>query len=119
MTHPGLNASHGGMTGKGHFYVLNMSMVDGTSNFEIFSRGRGRLFKKKYIDGMHSLDSGRDAGNVASSGFDGARVDYLTNLFPICYAPESCAVVRGTGKFAGGGLASSSADLSKFPYYRS
>lgn len=113
--HPGLVGRSGGLVGNGHLYVINISDIgDGVSNFELFARGRGRIFKKKYVDGMHSLDSGRDAGMFASSGFDGAFVHYLSELFPICYYKNTCAVIRASEKWNGGALAGNP-QLNQFP----
>ena len=114
MNHPGLVGRSGGLPGTGNLYVLNVTPVDGVSNFELFARGQGRFFKKKYVDGMHSLDSGRDRGNQAASGFDGAFCHYLSELFPVVYYKNTCAVVRASAKYSGGALAGNAA-LSKFP----
>lgn len=113
--HPGLVGRSGGIAGNGHLYIINISDIDdGVSNFELFARGRGRVFKKKYVDGMHSLDSGRDAGMFASSGFDGAFVHYLSELFPICYYKNTSAVIRASEKYNGGPLAGNPG-LGNFP----
>lgn len=113
--HPGLNTRSGGLVGSGNIYILNVTpMKNGVSNFELFTRGRGRLFKKKYVDGMHSLDAGRDAGMWASTGFDGAFVHYLSELFPVVYFKNTCCVIRASAKYNGGVLAGNPA-LVNFP----
>ncbi len=112
--HPGLVGRNGGLPGTGDLYVLNVTPIDGVSNFELFARGQGRFFKKKYVDGMHSLDSGRDRGNQASSGFDGAFCHYLSELFPVVYYKNTCAVIRASAKYTGGALTGNAA-LPNFP----
>lgn len=114
MNHPGLVGRNGGLPGTGNLYILNVSPVDGVSNFELFARGQGRFFRKKYVDGMHSLDSGRDGGNSAASGFDGAFCHYLSELFPVVYYKNTCAVIRANAKYNGGALAGNAA-LANFP----
>lgn len=114
MNHPGLFGRSGGLPGTGNLYIINATPVNGVSNFELFARGRGRIMKKKYVDGMHSVDSGRDSGNMASSGFDGAFVHYLSELFPVMYYKNTCAVIRASAKYTGGGL-SGNAGLVNFP----
>lgn len=117
LSHPGLNNRNGGLVGTGNMYILNVTPFDGVSNFELFTGGKGRFFKKKFVDGMHSLDPKRDAGNQAASGFDGAFMHYLSELMPINYVEDTCCVIRGTGKYAGGALAGN-AGLSNFPTLR-
>lgn len=112
--HPGLVGRNGGLPGTGNLYILNVTPVDGVSNFELFARGNGRFFKKKYVDGMHSLDSGRDRGNQAASGFDGAFCHYLSELFPVVYYKNTCAVIRASAKYTGGAL-TGNAGLVNFP----
>ena len=114
FSHPGLNNRSGGLVGTGNMYILNVTMVDGVSNFELFSRGMGRFFKKKYVNGMHSLDPAQDASMFASTGFDGAFCHYLAELFPICYVEDSCAIVRGENRFDGGALAGNP-KINQFP----
>ena len=113
--HPGLAPRNGGLPGTGNLYILNVTLIEGNvSNFELFARGRGRFFKKKYVDGMHSLDAGRDNGMFASSGFDGAFVHYLSELFPVVYFKNTCAVIRASAKYTGGVL-SGNPGLVNFP----
>ena len=114
MNHPGLNTRNGGLVGSGNMYFINVTTVEGVSNFELFSRGNGRFFVKKYVDGMHSLNSANQGSSFAASGFDGAFCHYLAELFPIVYFEDTCAVLRGTGKYAGGALAGN-AKLGNFP----
>lgn len=114
MSHPGLVGKSGGLVGRGDMYILNVSTFDGVSNFELFTRGQGRFFKKKYVNGLHSLSAEGDASIFASSGFDGAEVHYLSELFPICYVEDTCCVIRGTGKYNGGALAGN-ASIEKYP----
>lgn len=109
MNHPGLMGRNGGLVGKGNMYFLNVTPVEGVSNFELFSRGKGRYFKKKYVNGMHSLNDDQDSSLFASSGFDGAFVHYLSELFPIVYFEDTCAVLRGTGTYNGGALSGNAA----------
>lgn len=113
--HPGLAPRNGGLPGTGNLYVLNVSPIEGNvSNFELFARGRGRFFKKKYVDGMHSVDAGRDSGLFASSGFDGAFVHYLSELFPVVYYKNTCCVIRANAKYTGGVL-TGNPQLANFP----
>lgn len=113
MNHPGLNNRNGGLVGNGNMYFINVSRVEsGVSNFELFTRGKGRMYRKVYVDGLFSLLS--DQGNRGSSGFDGAFVHYLSELFPVVYFDETCMVLRGTGKYNGGALAGN-AKLGNFP----
>lgn len=115
MNHPGLNNRSGGLPGNGNLYILNVTPVNGVSNFELFARGRGRFFKKKYVDGMHSMDLGRDSGMFASSGFDGAFCHYLSELFPVVYYKNTCAVIRANAKYNGGALSGLTNQLKNFP----
>lgn len=117
MSHPGLNNRAGGLVGSGDMYILNVTPFDGVSNFELFTRGQGRFFKKKYVNGMHSLAPGQDDSMFASTGFDGAMVHYLSELFPIVYVEDTCAVIRGEGKYRGGALANN-ASIQNFPTIR-
>lgn len=117
FSHPGLNNRGGGLVGTGNMYFINITMFDGVSNFELFAGGKGRFFKKKYVDGMHSLDSKRDNSMYAASGFDGAFCHYLAELFPIVYVEDTCAVVRGTGIYTGGAL-SGNASINQYPIVR-
>ena len=114
FNHPGLFGRNGGLPGTGNMFILNVTPINGVSNFELFARGRGRFFKKKYVDGMHSLDSGRDSGSQAASGFDGAFVHYLAELFPVMYYKNTCAVLRANAKYTGGFLTGNAA-LANFP----
>lgn len=118
FSHPGLNKRSGGMVGNGNMYFINVSLSDdGVSNFELFTRGKGRFFKKKYVDGMHSLNPERDKSNFAASGFDGCFAHYLADLFPVVYFEDTCAVLRGEGNYNGGALAGNAA-LGNFPVIR-
>jgi hypothetical protein len=112
FSHPGLNKRNGGLVGNGNMYFLNVSMNEGVSNFELFTRGKGRFYKKKYVDGLHSLLN--EDTMLASSGFDGAFVHYLAELFPVVYHEETCAILRGQGSFNGGAL-SGMAGIGNFP----
>ena len=118
FSHPGLNKRSGGLVGSGNMYFINVSITeDGVSNFELFSKGRGRYFKKKYVNGMHSLTAEGESSLFASTGFDGAFVHYLADLMPIVYFEDTCAVLRGTGTYDGGGLAGVSG-IGNFPVIR-
>lgn len=117
FSHPGLNSRNGGLVGTGNMYFINVTPFDGVSNFELFTGGNGRFFRKKYVDGMHSLDPKRDMSMFASTGFDGGFCHYLAELFPICYVEDTCAVLRGSGTFAGGALAGNTA-LPNFPFFQ-
>lgn len=117
MSHPGLVQKNGGLVGRGDMYILNVSTFDGVSNFELFTRGEGRFFKKKYVNGMHSLSAEGNASPFASSGFDGAQLHYISELFPVCYVEDTCAVIRGKGKYNGGGLAGN-ASIANYPVIR-
>lgn len=113
MSHPGLAGRNGGLVGSGDMFILNVTPFEqGVSNFELFTRGQGRFFKKKYVDGMHSMHN--ESTMVASSGFDGAQIHYLAELFPIVYFRDTCCVIRGKGKYNGGALAGN-AKLGNFP----
>ena len=115
FSHPGLNKRSGGLVGTGNMYIINVSITDeGVSNFELFSRGNGRFFIKKYVDGLHSLNPERNKSMFASTGFDGCFAHYLADLMPIVYFEDTCAVLRGTGDYNGGALAGNSA-LGNFP----
>lgn len=117
MSHPGLMNKNGGLVGRGDMYILNVSTFDGVSNFELFTRGEGRFFKKKYVNGLHSLSPEGNNSAFAASGFDGAQLHYLSELFPVCYVEDTCAVIRGRGKYNGGGLAGNTA-INDFPRIR-
>lgn len=115
MSHPGLVRRSGGLAGRGDIYFLNVTPdSNGVSNFELFSKANGRFYIKKYQDGMHSLNSERNNSLWASSGFDGAFVHVLSDLFPITYFKESSAILRGTGTYNGGALAGMS-NIGNFP----
>lgn len=113
FNNPGLFNTSGGVTGTGNIYVLNASLVDGVSNFELFAR-TGRELKRKYENGMHSFDESQDNGNVASSGFDGCSIHTLSELMAILYDIKSCAVLRASAKYLGGSLSGHS--ISTDPY---
>ena len=118
FAHPGLNKRSGGLVGSGNMYFINVSITDeGVSNFELFSRGNGRFFIKKYVDGLHSLNPERNKSMFASTGFDGCFAHYLADLMPIVYFEDTCAVLRGTGDYEGGGLAGNTG-LGNFPIIR-
>lgn len=103
FNHPGLYSTNGGLVGTGNIYILNTTPVDGVPNFEILNR-TNRGYIKKYIDGMHSFDPASDASNKASSGFDGARCDMLSELMSVLYDVRSCGVLKATNVWAGGDL---------------
>jgi hypothetical protein len=44
----------------------------------------GREMKRKYENGMHSFNGVQDAGDVASSGFDGCSVHSLSECYQSC-----------------------------------
>lgn len=101
--HPAFAPQNGGIVGTGTIFVINASLVNGVSNIDILSRS-DRELRAKYIDGMHSLDSKDPNNTKASSGFDGARYDELSEILPIIYSTESCAKIKATSKFTGGAL---------------
>ena len=101
--HPAFAPQNGGIVGTGTMYVLNASMVNGVSNIDVLARANREL-RAKYIDGLHSLDSGRDKSSVAFSGFDGGRFDLLSEILPIIYSTESCGIIKASAKFTGGAL---------------
>jgi hypothetical protein len=103
FNNPGLFNTSGGVTGTGNIYVLNASMVDGVSNFELFARS-GRDLVRKNENGMHSFDESQDNSSVASSGFDGCSIHTLSELLPILYDVRSCAIIRASAKYNGGAL---------------
>ena len=114
MSHPGLNPRNGGLVGTGDLYILNVTPFEGVSNFELFSGANGRYFIKKYVDGMHSLNAQNNGSMNAASGFDGALAHYLAELFPVCYVRDTCAILRASAAYTGGGLTGNS-DLPNFP----
>ena len=114
FSHPGLNGRSGGLVGTGNLYIINVTEFDGVSNFELFTRGLGRFFMKSYVDGMHSLRNGGQSSVYSANGFDGAFVHWLADLFPVCYVDDTCAVIKGQGKYSGGALAGNAA-LANFP----
>lgn len=115
FSHPGLNNRNGGLVGNGNMYIINVTPFEGVSNFELFSRGEQRYFLKKYVDGMHSLAASNRNSMFASTGFDGAFVHYLSELFPIVYVEDSCAVIRGTGTYTGPAETAGVTGLNQFP----
>lgn len=118
FSHPGLNNRNGGLVGTGNMYFINVTqLTDGVSNFELFTRGNGRFYLKKYVDGLHSLRNKSSESTFAASGFDGAFCHYLTELFPVVYYGDTCCVLRANAKYAGGALAGNSA-LGSFPAIR-
>lgn len=106
FNNPALMPTNGGVTGKGHMYVLNVSPVDGCPNFEMMA-GMGREFIRKYENGMVSFQD--NPGSVASSGFDGCSIHTLSELLPIVYDVRSCGIFRSTTKFNGGALSGNAA----------
>lgn len=106
LNNPAFHATSGGVTGTGHIFFLNVTPIDGISNCEIIAAA-GRGFIKKTIDGLHSFDQNADAGSKAASGFDGARIDMLSEALPVLYDARSCAVMKATAKYTGGALAGS------------
>lgn len=115
FSHPGLNNRNGGLVGNGNMYIINVTPFEGVSNFELFSRGEQRYFLKKYVDGMHSLAAQNRNSMFASTGFDGAFVHYLSELFPIVYVEDSCAVIRGTGTYTGPAETAGVVGLNQYP----
>ena len=120
FNNPGLFNTSGGVTGTGNIYILNSSLVDGVSNFELFSRS-GRDLIRKNENGMHSFDDSQENSSVASSGFDGCSVHTLSELLPILYDVRSCCIIRATAKYNGGALsahpiASGANQAAKFLY---
>lgn len=103
FNNPGLFGTNGGVTGTGNIYILNVSLVDGVSNFELFARS-GRDLVRKNENGMHSFDETQDSGSVASSGFDGCSIHSLSELLPILYDVRSCAILTASEKYNGGAL---------------
>lgn len=103
LNNPAFHNTSGGVTGSGHIFCLNVTPVDGVSNFEIIARA-GRNFIKKTIDGLHSFDPTSDRGSKASSGFDGCRVDMLKECLPVLYDARSCGILKATAKYNGGAL---------------
>lgn len=99
----GLFNTNGGVTGSGIIFLINISDVDGISNFEVITRA-GRAWKKKEIDGIHSFDAASDASNKASSGFDGQRIDWLREAMPVLYDNRCSAVITPSVKYNGGAL---------------
>ncbi len=106
LGNPGLFNTNAGVTGSGIIFCINVSPVQGISNFEVIVRS-GRELKKKYIDGIHSFDSAADASTKASSGFDGYRIDWLRESMPVLYDNRCSGIVNPTAKFNGGALAGS------------
>ncbi len=106
LNNPAFHATSGGVTGTGHIFFLNVTPIDGISNMEIIAAA-GRGFIKKTIDGLHSFDQSADQGTKAASGFDGARIDMLSEALPVIYDARSCAVMKATAKYTGGALAGS------------
>lgn len=103
LNHPGLYSTNGGLVGSGNIYILNTTMVDGVPNFEVLARS-GRDYKKKYVNGMHSLDPSMDGSNVAASGFDGAQCHMLSELMAVLYDTRSCGILKASAVWAGGDL---------------
>lgn len=104
MNNPAFAPQNGGIIGTGTMYVLNASLVNGVSNIDLLSR-QSRALRQKYVDGMHSLDPKRNSNAYAASGFDGGRVDLLSEILPIIYSTESCGIIKANAKFLGGALA--------------
>lgn len=103
FNHPGLYATNGGLVGTGNIYILNVTPIDGTPNFEVFSR-QGRSYRKKNVDGMHSFDAQADASNTAASGFDGKQCHMLSELMAVLYDVRSCGILKATAAWNGGDL---------------
>ncbi len=96
---PSIHSSSGGLTGTGDIIFLDFSMQDGVSNINCFNKkGRGHI--EKYINGMHSL-FGSDLGKVASSGYDGAKLEMLCQSMLVIKNPLSCGILRASGDYQG------------------
>ena len=106
LNDPSNNPVNGGMVGTGNIYILNATPVDGVSNMEVISKS-GRDYTKAYIDGLFSLRPGGGSA-MATSGFDGARVDMLCELMPVLYDAKSCGILKASEGYNGGALAGSS-----------
>lgn len=104
LNNPAFHTTSGGVTGAGHIFFLNVTPINGISNMEIIAAA-GRGFIKKTIDGLSSFDQASDKGSKAASGFDGARIDMLTEALPVLYDARSCAIMKATAKYNGGALA--------------
>ena len=119
LSNPGLHNRNGGLTGSGDLYFINATpMPDGTSIFEVMAGARGRFFLKKYVNGLHSLNAGGEASIFASSGFDGASVHYFTELMPVNYFPDCCAIIRANRKYTGVISSANAGNINfqKFPF---
>ena len=99
---PSQHNTYGGVTGTGNIYILNMSMVDGVSNFDLFARANRSMIRKSE-PGMVSI--GGDSSDIATSGFDGASIHNLAELMAIVYDMRSSGILKASAKFAGGALA--------------
>ena len=108
LNNPALFNTNGGVTGTGNAYILNASLVDGVSNFELFARS-GRELIRKNENGMTSFDATQASGSVASSGFDGCSIHSLSELLPILYDVRSCAILRASAKYNGGSMSGNAA----------
>lgn len=106
LGNPGLFNTNAGVTGSGIIFCINVSPVQGISNFEVITRSN-RALKKKYIDGIHSYDAAADASTKASSGFDGYRVDWLRESMPVLYDNRCSGILNPSAKYNGGALAGS------------
>lgn len=102
-SNPAFFAQNGGIIGDGTMYVLNASPVDGVSNIDLLARNN-RALRQVYVDGMHSLNPKNQNNTYAASGFDGARVDVLSEVLPIIYSTVSCGIIKASAKFTGGPL---------------
>lgn len=101
--HPAFAPQNGGIIGTGDMFWLNATVINGVSNIDVLSRS-DRQLRAKYIDGMHSLDKNNNNGKYAASGFDGSRLDLLSEILPIIYSTESCGILKASAKYTGGPL---------------
>lgn len=106
LGNPGLFNTSAGVTGSGIIFCINVSPVQGISNFEVITRSN-RALKKKYIDGIHGFDEAADNSTKASSGFDGYRIDWLRESMPVLYDDRCSGIINPTAKYNGGALAGS------------
>jgi hypothetical protein len=96
---PSLHSSSGGIVGTGDIIFMDWGLQDGVPNISMFHK-KGRNHIEKYINGMHTL-GGSDLGKMASSGLDGAGVEFLSQTMTVVKNPLSCGILKATGTYTG------------------
>jgi hypothetical protein len=97
---PSLHNSSGGIVGTGDIIFMDWGLQDGVPNISMFHK-KGRNHIEKNINGMHTLGGADLGGRLASSGLDGAGIEFLSQTMTVVKNPLSCGILKATGNYTG------------------